>query len=44
MSYTELKIETLAAARTMSRNEVESWIAREENTTVRMILWGAING
>jgi hypothetical protein len=44
MSYSELKITTLSAAKTMTRSEIEAWIAREENTTVQMILWGAING
>jgi hypothetical protein len=44
MSYTELKIETLAKAKTMTRTEVENWINTEDNTTVRLILWNAING
>ena len=44
MSYAELKIETLAKAKTMTRAEVENWIITEDNTTVRLILWNAING
>ena len=44
MSYAELKIETLAKAKTMTRTEVENWINTEDNTTVRLILWNAING
>jgi len=44
MSYSELTIATLGKAKTMTVSEVESWIAREENTTVRLILWKAING
>jgi hypothetical protein len=43
MSYSELNITTLSAAKTMTRSEVEAWIAQEENTTVRIILWRALN-
>lgn len=43
MSQSQLKIEVLSQARTMTKSQVEDWIAKEENTTIRIILWNAIN-